>query len=47
MILPVVLYWYETWSLTLKKERRLRTTENSMLSVICGPKREATEQGSG
>ena len=38
IILPVVLYGCETWSLTLKEVRRLRMTENSVLSVICGPK---------
>jgi hypothetical protein len=40
IILPVVLYGYETWSLTLKKERRLRVFENRMLRRILGPKRE-------
>jgi hypothetical protein len=30
MILPVVLYACETWSLTLRKERRLRMSENSV-----------------
>jgi hypothetical protein len=34
MILPVVLYGCETWSLTLREERRLRMFENSVLSVI-------------
>jgi hypothetical protein len=27
IILPVVLYGYETWSLTLKEEQRLRVFE--------------------
>jgi len=31
IILPVVLYGYETWSLTLRKERRLRVFENRVL----------------
>ena len=37
---PVVLYGYETWSLTLRKERRLRTYENRVLRRIFGPKRD-------
>jgi len=28
VILPVVLYGYETWSLTLREERKLRVFEN-------------------
>jgi hypothetical protein len=28
IILPVVLYGYETWSLTLREEHRLRVFEN-------------------
>jgi len=32
--LPVVLYVCETWSLTLREERRLRMFENSVLSII-------------
>jgi hypothetical protein len=28
VILPVVLYGYKTWFLTLKEERRLRVFEN-------------------
>ena len=31
IILPVVLYGSETWSLTLKKEYRQKTLENGML----------------
>jgi len=38
--LPVVLYGYETWSLTLGKERRLRAFENRVLRGIFGPKRD-------
>jgi hypothetical protein len=37
--LPVVLYGYETWSLTLREERRLRVLENRVLRRIIGPKR--------
>ena len=40
IILPVVLYGYETWSLTLREERRLRVFENRVLRRICGPKRD-------
>jgi hypothetical protein len=39
IILPVVLYECETWSLTLKEEHRLRVFENRMLRKIFGPKR--------
>ena len=38
LILPVVLYGCETWSLTLREERRLRVFENRMLRRIFGPK---------
>ena len=31
IILPVVLYGCETWSLTLRKEHRLRVFENKVL----------------
>jgi len=40
IILPVVLYGRETWSLTLRKERRLRVFENRVLRRIFGPKRD-------
>jgi hypothetical protein len=36
----VVLYGYETWSLTLKEEHRLRVFENRVLRRIFGPKRD-------
>jgi hypothetical protein len=39
VILPVVLYGYETWSLTLREEHRLRVFENRVLRRIFGPKR--------
>ena len=39
IILPVVLYGCETWSLTLRGERRLRVFENRVLRRIFGPKR--------
>ena len=38
--LPVVLYGCETWSLTLREERRLKVFENRVLRGIFGPKRE-------
>jgi len=40
IILPVVLYGFETWSLTLREERRLRVFENRVLRRIFGPKRD-------
>jgi hypothetical protein len=39
-IFPVVLYGCETWSLTMRKERRLRVFENRVLRRIFGPKRD-------
>jgi len=40
VILPVVLYGCETWSLTFREERRLRVFENRVLRRIFGPKRD-------
>jgi hypothetical protein len=40
IILPVVLYGCETWSLTLREENRLRVFENRFLGRIFGPKRD-------
>ena len=39
IILPVVLYGCETWSLTLWEERKLRVFENMVLRRIFGPRR--------
>jgi hypothetical protein len=39
-MLPVVLYGCETWSLTLRGERRLRVFENRVLRRLFGPKRD-------
>jgi hypothetical protein len=39
VILPVVLYGCEKWSLTLREEQRLRVFENRVLRRISGPKR--------
>jgi len=39
IILPFVLYGCETWSLTLREERRMRLFEKRMLRRIFGPKK--------
>ena len=39
IILPIVLYGCEIWSLTLREERRLRVFENRVLRRMFGPKR--------
>ena len=38
--LPVVLYGCDTWSVTLREERRLRVFENRVLRGIFGSKRD-------
>jgi hypothetical protein len=40
IILSVVLYGCETWSLTLREERKLRVFENRVLRKVFGPKRD-------
>jgi hypothetical protein len=40
VILPVVWYGCETWSLILREEHRLRVFENRVLRRIFGPKRD-------
>ena len=40
IILPMVLNWCETWSLTLREERRLRVFENRVLRKVFGPERD-------
>ena len=40
IILPVVLYGCETWSLALREKYRLRVFENKILRRIIGPKRD-------
>ena len=40
IILPVVLYGCETWSLILREERRLRVCEKRVLRRIFGPQRD-------
>jgi hypothetical protein len=39
IILPVILYGCETWSLTLREKHTLRVFENKMLRRVFGPKR--------
>jgi hypothetical protein len=45
IILPVVLYGYESWSLTLREGHRLRVFENRVLRRIFGPKRDKVTGG--
>jgi hypothetical protein len=45
IILPVVLYGCETWSLTLREEHRLRAFENRVLRRIFRPKRDEVTGG--
>jgi hypothetical protein len=40
IILPVVLYGCETWSLALREENQLRVFEVRVLRRIVGPKRD-------
>ena len=40
IILSVVLYGCETWSLTLWEERKLRVFENMVLRIIFGHRRD-------
>jgi hypothetical protein len=40
IILTVILYGCETWSLTLREEHRMRVFENRVLSRLFGPKRD-------
>jgi len=46
IILPVVVYGCETWSLILREECRLRVFENRVLRIILGL-RGTKLQGSG
>jgi hypothetical protein len=45
VILPVVLYGCETWSLILTEEHRLTVFENRVLRRIFGPKRDEVTEG--
>jgi hypothetical protein len=40
IILPVVLYGRETWSLIFREERRLKLSQNRVLRRLFGPKRD-------
>ena len=44
IILPVVLYGCETWSLTLREESRLRAFENRMLRRIIETKGDENKE---
>jgi hypothetical protein len=45
IILPVVLYGCQTWTLTLREEHRLSVFENRVLRRIFGPKRDELTGG--
>jgi hypothetical protein len=45
IILPVVLYGCETWSLTVREGHKLRVFENRVLRRIFGPKRDRVTGG--
>jgi hypothetical protein len=40
IILPVVLYGCETWSVTLREEQRFKVFQNWVVRRIFGPKRD-------
>jgi hypothetical protein len=44
-MMPVVLYGYENWSLTLREEHRLKVFENRVLRRILGCKRDEVTEG--
>jgi hypothetical protein len=45
IILTVVLYGCETWSLTLREEHKLKVFENRVLRRIFGPRRDKVMEG--
>jgi hypothetical protein len=45
IIISMVLYMCETWSLTLREEHKLREFENRVLRRIFGPKRDGVTGG--
>ena len=47
IILPVVLYGCETWSLTLREECRLKVFEHRVLRGIFGPRRDEVTRNGG
>jgi hypothetical protein len=42
---PLILYGCDTWSLTLREERRLMVFENRVLRKTFGPKRDEVTGG--
>jgi hypothetical protein len=46
IILPVVLYGCDTWSVTLREGHRLRVFEKKVLRRIFGPKRDEVGENS-
>jgi hypothetical protein len=40
IILPIVMYGYETWSLTLREDRRIRMFDNRVVRRRFGPKKD-------
>jgi hypothetical protein len=47
VILPVVSYGHESWSLALRREPRLRLFENKVLRKLFRPKRVDGTRGGG
>jgi hypothetical protein len=47
IMLPVLFYGCETWSLTLREERRLRVSENRLLQRKFGSKRDGITTSGG
>ena len=45
VFMPLVLYGFGTWSVTLMDENRLRVFENGLLRKVFGPKREEVAGG--
>jgi hypothetical protein len=45
IILPMVLYGCETWSLIVRDEHKLGVFENRVLRRIFGPKRDGVTEG--
>ena len=44
VILPVVLYGCETWSLKLRKEHKLKEFDRRVQMKECGPEEEEVEE---
>ena len=47
IILPVIFCGCETWSLTLREERKLKLFENMVLRRIFGPRRDEVRGNGG